>query len=193
MRHLPDNTEIRFVFVKLDGLLDKRSLDEYIYRYQNLRKAEKIKKKREDDQLNRIYKRNTNRQRYDNRNSLQDDEFVMSPEYQRAKVRLDELETEETYEKNKNNPDLYPSLRTEHSGEARGKTYLGSTNKTVANNAVQKIFEMEEKIMQEKLRQIYANKPAKESHEPDEEELERDFHANSIVIIKKSKKKKGKK
>ena len=151
------------MFVKLEGLLDKRNFDEYVYRYQNLCKAEKIKKKREDDQLNKIYKRNGNRQRYDRKNSLQNDEFVVSPEYQLSKVRLDELETEESYEKNKKNPDLYPSLRTDDPGEVRGKVYAGSTSKAVANNALLKIFEMEEKIMREKLRQ-YTRRNLRKSH-----------------------------
>lgn len=177
----------------MDGLLGKRGLEDYIYRYQNLRKAEKNKKRREDDQLNKIYQRNANRQPQDSKNALQDEEFELTPAYQRPRVRLDDLETEESYEKNKNNPELYPSLKMDDSGGTGGQARFGATNKNIANNAVKKILELEEKYMQEKLRKLSANQPAKEAREPDEEELERELQGNSIVIIKKpSKKKKGK-
>jgi hypothetical protein len=193
LNHLPENTDIRFVFVKMDDMLDKQAMSSYISQYQNLRKIEKSKKRREDEQLARIYKRNGGDNTSGNLNRHHDDDFVYIPPGIGPKIKVDELETEESYERNKNNPELYPSLKTEKSEEDEGFHPLSTTNKHLAGNAVQKIFEMEEKKMQEKIRKLSANQPVREE-EPTEEDFEREFQANSIVIIKKpSKKKKGRK
>lgn len=190
---MPDNTDIRFVFAKLDDLLSKSALSEYISKYQNLKKVEKSKKRREDEQMSKYYQRNGKGKGSAHLSNKSEDDFVLTPAGLGPKIKVDELETEESYERNKNNPELYPSLSSGAKESDDGFTSLSHTNKHLANHAVQKIFEMEEKKMQEKLRKLSSTSPPQE-YEQTEEDIEREFQANSIVIIKKAgKKKKGKK
>lgn len=190
---MPDNTDIRFVFVKLDDLLDKYALSDYISKYQNLKRAEKSKKRREDDQISKYYARREQRNGSTNLKNQDSDDFFLPLEDMGPKIKADQIETEESYERNKNNPEFYPSLNTKVGEEDKEFQSLSTTKKNLANAAVQKIFEMEEKKMQEKLRKLSEKEPVKDE-EPTEEDIEREFQANAIVIIKKpGKKKKGRK
>lgn len=191
MNHLPDNTEVRFVFIKLDDFLDKETLNQYIFKYQCLKKAEKIKKKRDDDRLNRIYSQHSNQQGKNMLGSNDNDEFCLTQNSFLPKISLAELETEESFERNKHNPEIYPSLKTEVEVGDPKKGLPGFTSHHIANDAVKKILELEERFMQEKLKKLAGIPNPEEPAEPDEEELDRQFQANMITIIKKPRKKKG--
>lgn len=190
---MPDNTDIRFVFVKLDDLLDKYALSDYLAKYQSLKKGEKSKKRREDDQLARYYARRQQTKGSSQLNGQGNDDYFLPLDNIGPKIKVEELETEESYERNKNNPEFYPSLKSNDSNINHEFHALSTTKKNLTNSALQNIYEMEEKKMQEKFRKLSSNQPVPEE-EPTEEDIEREFQANAIVIIKKpGKKKKGRK
>lgn len=191
MNHLPDNTEVRFVFVKLDDFLDKETLNQYIFKYQCLKKAEKVKQKRDEDRLNKIYSHTSKPHGKMSQDFQDEEELCLTQAGFGPKIRLADLETEESFERNKNNPDFYPSLKTEDPGGAQRKASQGHTNHHLANDAVKKILELEERFMQEKLKKLAEARAPVEPKELDEEEIDSQFQANMITIVKKPKKKKG--
>lgn len=177
------------MFVKLDEMLDKSALADYILKYQNLKKIEKSKKRKEDDLIAKYYARKNKQNGSERHSNKDDDDFILPLADVGPKIKASDLETEESYERNKDNPAFYPSLKTSNVGKNEEFQSLSTTNKNLANIAVQKIFEMEEKKMQEKIRKLSSN-PTPIEEEQTEEDFEREFQANAITIIKKPGKKK---
>lgn len=187
---MPNNTEVRLVYVRMDDFLDKKLLEEYLHEVSMLKKKERLKQTIDEAKAKKIYAKT--KERAMSRNSIEDDSEFKLRDAVYLPVHIERnLETVESYEKNKDNPEFYPKLDP---GEAPkgGKiidfpTEIITTRSKFVAARTEQIFQKERQEFHQgmkNLRPADYDMSAFQDEEPDE---------GCVIFTKaKPKKKKGK-
>lgn len=192
LSHLPDNTELKFVVLRMEDFLSPETFELYIKELRSSMREEKRLEHLEDrkaEKRKKIYEEREKRKQ-------SGENFGNSfPKYTKEMVELfdaDILETQETFEQNKNNPEMYPELFSAKKNQKEEEFFQGLIRKYSEledqiwkDRKKRKISLTAEKDSVEKKQEVKPEDPVKPYEEPKEVDFE-------LVIIKK-KPKNGKK